>query len=148
MIVDPATGEVRSVTATWADLRARIDRTIAAEELPSELERQQVEVESIASELADFLIEAQKDLDTATNVHDARLALEMEKLADRKLTQTMVNKIAGAQALDERRDMQRAQTIYDYGKRKLRALEMKHYGLMNRNRTVQGMAGAAHRRNV
>lgn len=147
-MIDPVTGEIRSTAEAWADLRARVDRFVAMEEVPSEIERMQIAAEALASEMADFLKATQDEVDDKQSLYSVRLAKEMQRLGDKRWTQTVVNKVAEAEAIEEKRDLNHAQSIHDHVRRKLAALTQKHYGLMNRNRTVQGMAGAAHRRTV
>lgn len=147
MIVDPTTGELRPVTATWAELRDRARAfEDAAPETPPEIDRLLREIESLGFKLADFQARAATELDDAKRVLNARMSILSAKYELKGRTQTMVNRLAEAEAEEEVAEVARLQVIVDHARRIARALSSKHIGLQNTNKGLQPMAAGQHRR--
>lgn len=149
MNVDPNTGELRPVTATWAELRARAAAfEDAAPETPVEIDKLLREIESLAFKLADFQARAATELDDARRILNARISILSAKHEMKGRTQTMVNRLAEAEAEAEVAEVQRLQVIVDHSRRIARALSSKHIGLQNTNKGLQPLAASHHRRGV
>lgn len=146
-IVDPGTGEVRTVTATWADLRARAAMfETEAPETPPEIDRLLRGIESLMFQLADFQAKAQSELDDAKRVLNARISILSAKYEMKGRTQTMVNRLAEAEAEAEVAEVARLAVIVDHARRIGRALSSKHIGLQNTNKGLHPLVASQHRR--
>ncbi len=147
MIIDPTTGEARSAAEAWPGLRSRVDQhRLTDPQTPPEIDRELRELEALGFELADFQAKAQTELDDAKRVLNARISVLSAKHEIRGRTQTMVNRLAEAEAEVEMADVARLQVIVDHSRRIARALSSKHIGLQNTNKGLQPLAGSAHRR--
>ncbi len=147
MITDPVTGEVRSAAEAWAHLRARAERhRLTNPETPPEIDRELREIEALGFEIADFQAQAQTDLDEAKRILNARMSVLSAKYEAKGRTQTMVNRLAEADAEVEVAEVARLTVIVDHARRIARALSSKHIGLQNTNKGLQPLAAAMHRR--
>ncbi|WP_336647560.1 hypothetical protein [Microbacterium sp. MMO-10] len=147
MITDSNTGEVRPAAVAWADLRARAERhRLTNPDTPPEIDQELREIEALGFDLADFQAQLATDLDEAKRVLNARLSVLSAKYELKGRTQTMVNRLAEAEAAVEVSEVARLTVIVDHARRIARALSSKHIGLQNTNKGLQPLAAAAHRR--
>lgn len=147
MILDKESGEVRAAAEAWSLLRARAERhRLTNPETPPEIDRELRELEALGFDLADFQAQAQTDLDEARRVLNARLSVLSAKYEMKGRTQTMVNRLAEADADVEVAEVAKLTVIVDHARRIGRALSSKHIGLQNTNKGLQPLAAAAHRR--
>lgn len=146
-VVNPGTGEIRTTSETWADLRARAERfRLSAPETPPEIDRELRELEALSFEIADLLMKVSNELSDAKQILSAEIAQASLKFEQKGRTQTLVNRLAEAECAVSVAEVAKHQIVLDHARRIGRVLSEKHYGLMNTNRGVQGMVASAHRR--
>lgn len=146
-LVDPNTGEVRSLARAWADLRTRAeDARHAAPETPEAIDHELRAVESLGFEVADFYRTALDEQYDAEKFHSAVKNKALAKHSESKRSVAAARALAEVDAADAYGDWLNKKAIVKHVHEILQALRSKHIGLQSTKRGIDSMIGSAHRR--
>lgn len=146
-VVDPVTGEVRSLARAWADLRARAETARHADpETPEAIDRELRAVESLGFEVADFYRTALDEQYDAEKLYSAVKNKALAKHSESKRSVAAVRALAEVDAADAYGDWLNKKAIVKHVQEILQALRSKHIGLQSTKRGIDSMIGPAHRR--
>ncbi|MDR6867877.1 hypothetical protein J2Y69_002485 [Microbacterium resistens] len=150
MTVIAATGEVvevRPVSEDWAHLRARAERMRdVPTETPAEIDAALRHLEQLGFQLADLLLRANEERYAAEVAHSKRKNAALAKHGRTERIVTVARALAEQDAETELTDWLAKKAICHHIEDIKDALARKHFGLMNTNKGIQGMAGLNHRR--
>lgn len=147
MIVDPVTGEVRTLARSWADLRARAEAYRQADpETPEAIDRELRSIESLGFEVADFYKSALDAQYEAEKFYSAVKNKALAKHSESKRSVAAVRALAEVDAADAFGEWLNAKAIVKHVQEILQALRSKHIGLQATKRGIDSMIGAHHRR--
>ena len=147
MTVDPKTGEVRSLTESWADLRAKAEaHRYTTPETPEEIDRELREIEALGFEVADFYREAMDAQYDAEKLYSAIKNKALAKHSGQTRIVTQARALAEVDAEDAYGEWLNKKAIVKHVDATLQALRSKHIGLQATKRGVESMIGSHHRR--
>lgn len=146
MNVDPVTGEIRSTSEAWADLRARAEaHRFSTPETPEAIDAELRQVESLGFEVSDFYRVVLDEQYDAEKLYSAVKNKAIAKHSADRRSVAQVRALAEVDAADAYGDWLNKKAVVKHVEALLQALRSKHIGLQSTLRGVQAMIGRVHR---
>lgn len=148
-MIDPRTGEVRSTSEAWADLRTRAEaHRFTTPETPEAIDTELREIEALGFEVADFYRVALDEQYDAEKLFSAVKNKAIAKHSADRRSVAQVRALAEVDAADAYGDWLNKKAVVKHVDALLQALRSKHIGLQSSLRGVQAMIGRANGRTV